>query len=81
MSNRETTRYVPMKNILIIASLVLALGLIGFLYQQLSAAETALEVANKRFADCEQVTFQLQNQLAQEQKKAGTGPAPMPEPK
>ncbi len=68
-----------MKNILLISSLVLALGLMGFLYQQLTAAEEALKVANKRFADCEQVTFQLQNQLAQEQKKAGTGPAPAPQ--
>jgi len=63
-----------MKNILTIGALVLALGIIGFLYQQLSAAETALAVANKRFADCEQVTFQLQNQLAQEQKKTGNVP-------
>ncbi len=68
-----------MKNVLIIGSLVLALGIIGFLYQQLTAAEAALKVANQRFTDCEQVTFQLQNQLAQEQKNAGTGPAPMPQ--
>lgn len=67
-----------MKNILIVSSLILALGLIGFLYQQLTAAEEALKVANKRFADCEQVTFQLQNQLAQKQKRDGTGIAPMP---
>ncbi len=59
-----------MKNILFIGALVLSLGLIGFLYQQLAAAEQALKVANQRFADCQQVTFQLQNQLAQEQKEA-----------
>ena len=63
-----------MRNILTIGALVLALGIIGFLYQQLSAAEAALAVANRRFTDCEQVTFQLQNQLAQEQKKSGTVP-------
>ena len=63
-----------MKNLLTIGALVLALGIIGFLYQQLSAAEAALAVANQRFTDCEQVTFQLQNQLAQEQKKSGTVP-------
>ncbi|MGI4885870.1 MAG: hypothetical protein ACRYFR_13000 [Janthinobacterium lividum] len=65
-----------MRNILIIGALVLALGIIAFLYQQLSAAETALKVADQRFADCQQVTFQLQNQLAQQQKRAGTGVAP-----
>ena len=69
-----------MKNILFIGALVLSLGLIGFLYQQLAAAETDLKVANQRFTDCQQVTFQLQNQLAQQQKHAGTGKAPTPGP-
>jgi len=68
-----------MRNILFIGALVLSLGLIGFLYQQLAAAETALQMANQRFADCQQVTFQLQNQLAQQQH-AGTGKAPTPGP-
>ncbi|OGX90573.1 hypothetical protein [Hymenobacter coccineus] len=67
-----------MRNILTIGALVLALGIIAFLYQQLSAAETALKVAEQRFADCEIVTFQLQNQLAQQQKHAGAGVAPRP---
>lgn len=70
-----------MRNILFIGALVLSLGLIGFLYQQLAAAETALQVANQRFADCQQVTFQLQNQLAQQQQQhAGTVRAPTPGP-
>lgn len=59
-----------MKNILLLGALVLALGLIGYLYQRLTATETALQQAQQHFADCQQVSFQLQNQLAQEQKKA-----------
>ncbi|GAA4350283.1 hypothetical protein GCM10023185_07940 [Hymenobacter saemangeumensis] len=53
-----------MKNILTIGALLLALGLIGFLYQQLSAAQEALKASEQRFNDCQQVTFQLQNKLA-----------------
>ena len=59
-----------MKNILFIGALVLALVLIGVLYQQLTATERALDLANRRFADCEKVTFQLQNQLANRQRTA-----------
>ena len=62
-----------MKNIIYLGALVLALGLIGFLYQQLNAAEKALKVSEQRFADCEKVTFQLQNQLAPLQKKQPGG--------
>ncbi len=62
-----------MKNIVFLAALVLALGLIGYLYQQLAATEKALTLAEKRFADCEKVTFQLQHQLAPLQKKQPGG--------
>ena len=62
-----------MKNLIYLGTLVLALGLIAFLYQQLSAAEKALKVSEQRFADCEKVTFQLQNQLAPLQKKQPGG--------
>ena len=62
-----------MKNIIFLGALVLALGLIGYLYQQLDAAEKKLTLAEKRFADCEKVTFQLQNQLAPLQKKQADG--------
>ena len=62
-----------MKNIIYLGALVLALGLIGFLYQQLNVAEKALKVSEQRFADCEKVTFQLQNQLAPLQKKQPGG--------
>ena len=62
-----------MKNIIFLAALVLSLGLIGYLYQQLTATEKALELAQKRFTDCEKVTFQLQNQLAPLQKKLPGG--------
>ena len=62
-----------MKNIIYLGALVLALGLIGFLYQQLDAAEKALKVSEQRFADCQKVTFQLQNQLAPLQKKQPGG--------
>jgi hypothetical protein len=59
-----------MKNILFIAALVISLGLIGFLYQRLSATETALKEAQQHFNDCQQVTFQLQNQLRADEKSA-----------
>ncbi len=68
-----------MKNVLYLAALVLALGLIGYLYQQLSATEAALQTAEKRFQDCQQVTFQLQNELAYGRKKAAA-PATTPPP-
>ena len=58
-----------MKNIAVLGALVLALGLIGYLYQQLTATQKALQVSEQRFSDCEKVTFQLQNQLALLQKK------------
>ena len=62
-----------MKNLVFLGALVLALGLIGFLYQQLDTAEKALKVSEQRFADCQKVTFQLQNQLAPLQKKQPGG--------
>ena len=62
-----------MKNLIFLGALVLALGLIGFLYQQLSTTEKALQVSEQRFADCQKVTFQLQNQLAPLQKKQPGG--------
>ncbi|GAB2872138.1 MAG: hypothetical protein JWP58_3202 [Hymenobacter sp.] len=62
-----------MKNIVFLGALVLALGLIGYLYQQLDATEKALKLSEQRFADCQKVTFQLQNQLAPLQKKQPGG--------
>jgi archaellum component FlaG (FlaF/FlaG flagellin family) len=59
-----------MKNILFIAALVISLGLIGFLYQRLSATQEELKEAQKHFADCQQVTFQLQNQLSADERNA-----------
>ena len=59
-----------MKNILFIGALLLALGLIGYLYAQLTATEQALAQEKQRFADCEKVTFQLQNQLASRERSA-----------
>lgn len=58
-----------MKNILTIGALVLALGLIGYLYQQLTQTQEALKAAQQHFDDCQQVTFQLQSQLAILQKQ------------
>ncbi|WP_324677771.1 hypothetical protein [Hymenobacter sp. GOD-10R] len=51
-----------MKNLLFLLTLLIALGTILYLYRQLSTTEQALKLAEKRFADCEQVTFQLQMQ-------------------
>lgn len=49
-----------MKNFFFLAALLVSLGTILYLYRQLTTTETALRLAEKRFADCEQVTFQLQ---------------------
>ncbi|GAA3948173.1 hypothetical protein [Hymenobacter algoricola] len=49
-----------MKNALTLAALLLSLGLILYLYQQITRLEEALKVSQQRFTDCEQVTFQLQ---------------------
>ena len=51
-----------MKNYLFLGALVLALALIAYLYIQLTATQRELQLAEKRFTDCEQVTFQLQMQ-------------------
>ena len=59
-----------MKNIIFIAALVISLGLIVFLYQRLLSTEAALKTAQQHFADCQQVTFQLQNQLSANEKDA-----------
>ena len=59
-----------MKNILFIATLAIAVGLIVFLYQRLTTTEAALKAAEQHFADCQQVTFQLQNQLSQDEKSS-----------
>ena len=61
-----------MNKTLPLVALLIALGLILFLYQRLRTTEVALETAQKRFNDCEQVNFQLQNQLVQ----ATRGPVP-----
>ncbi|NVO85861.1 hypothetical protein [Hymenobacter terrestris] len=54
-----------MKKYLPLAALLVALGLILFLYQRLTNTETALKRAEQKFQDCEIVTFQLQNKLSQ----------------
>jgi uncharacterized membrane protein len=59
-----------MKNIIFIAALAISLGLIVFLYQRLLSTEAALKTAQQHFADCQQVTFQLQNQLSADEKNA-----------
>jgi len=51
-----------MKNYLFLAALLIALGMILYLFRQLNTTEDALKLAEKRFTDCEQVTFQLQMQ-------------------
>ncbi|RYE90451.1 MAG: hypothetical protein EOO37_02935 [Cytophagaceae bacterium] len=56
-----------MKNIIFIGAFAISLGLIVFLYQRLSSTEAALKTAQQHFADCQQVTFQLQNQLSQDE--------------
>ena len=53
-----------MKNILFLLALAISAGLNIYLYQRFTAADTARKIAEQHFADCQQVTFQLQNQLA-----------------
>lgn len=67
-----------MKNVLFLAALVISLGLIIFLYQRLTATEAALRTAEKHFADCQQVTFQLQNQLSEDEKSAAANSTTAP---
>jgi hypothetical protein len=59
-----------MKNILFIGALAISIGLIVFLYQRLVTTEAALRVAEQHFTDCQQVTFQLQNELSADKKGA-----------
>ncbi|AYA36543.1 hypothetical protein D3Y59_05415 [Hymenobacter oligotrophus] len=55
-----------MKNFATLGALVLSLALIIYLYVRVSSTERQLAEAQRRMADCEQVTFQLQNQLSQQ---------------
>ena len=61
-----------MNKALPLAALLLALGLIVYLYVRLTKLEETLKQSEQRFADCEQVNFQLQNQLT----TATRGPVP-----
>ncbi|MCC3156942.1 hypothetical protein LJ737_06820 [Hymenobacter sp. 15J16-1T3B] len=68
-----------MKNFITLGALVISLALIVYLYVRLSAAERELAQAKRHVADCEQVTFQLQNQLtAQARDKAAAAGQPVP---
>ena len=60
-----------MKNIFFLLVLAISAGLNIFLYQRFTAADKARQVAEQHFTDCQQVTFQLQNQLSTEESKAG----------
>lgn len=59
-----------MKNFLLIGTMAIVIGLIIFLYQRLLTTEAALRVAEQHFTDCQQVTFQLQNELSESKKGA-----------
>ncbi|GAB2967917.1 hypothetical protein GCM10027048_43410 [Hymenobacter coalescens] len=54
-----------MKNFATLGALIISLALIVYLYMRLTAAERELDLVRRRAADCEQVTFQLQNQLTE----------------
>ena len=60
-----------MKNILFLLALAISAGLNIYLYQRFTSADQARQVAQQHFADCQQVTFQLQNQLSQEETQKG----------
>ncbi|QKG56081.1 hypothetical protein GKZ68_05160 [Hymenobacter sp. BRD128] len=59
-----------MKNILFIVTLAISLGLILFLYWQLTLTQNALKDAQVKVEACQQVTFQLQAQLSADEKSA-----------
>ena len=61
-----------MKNFASLGALLVALGLIIFLYLRINKLEEALKQSEQRFSDCELVNFQLQNQLV----AATRGPVP-----
>lgn len=67
-----------MKNFITLGALVISLALIIYLYFRLAATERELAASRRLVADCEQVTFQLQNQLtAKTREQAAAGqPAP-----
>jgi hypothetical protein len=65
ISLSDSTTFHFMNKIVPLIALLIALGLIVFLYLRLTRTEDALKQANQRFSDCEQVNFQLQNQLTQ----------------
>ena len=68
-----------MKNFITLGALVISLALIIYLYVRLSAAERQLTEAQRHIADCEQVTFQLQNKLtAQARERAAAAGQPIP---
>ncbi|WP_375433596.1 hypothetical protein [uncultured Hymenobacter sp.] len=61
-----------MNKVLPLAALLVALGLIIFLYLRVNKLEETLKQSERRFSDCELVNFQLQNQLV----AATRGPVP-----
>ena len=62
-----------MKNFATLGALVISLALIIYLYVRLSTTERQLADAQRRMVDCEQVTFQLQNQLSQQARMQARG--------
>ena len=67
-----------MKNILFLLVLAISAGLNIYLYQRFTSADKARQIAQQHFTDCEQVTFQLQNQLSQDERAAETHGKPAP---
>jgi len=61
-----------MNKVVFLAALVISLALIFYLYQRLDKTEEALRLSQRQFNDCNQVNFQLQNQLT----AATRGPVP-----
>ncbi len=67
-----------MKNILFILTLAVSLGLIFFLYWQLTLTQNALKDAQMKTEACQQVTFQLQAQLSADEKSAAASSTTAP---
>jgi hypothetical protein len=61
-----------MNKVVFLVALVISLALIIYLYQRLDKTEEALRLSQRQFNDCNQVNFQLQNQLT----AATRGPVP-----
>lgn len=59
-----------LKTLLFLLALAVSGGLNIYLFQRYTSADKGRQVAEQHFTDCQQVTFQLQNELSEAHKSA-----------